>query len=138
MRLFCIVLQNKRPEKLYESIFDEEKDQVRDVTSKNLKKMTKLARKGWRIRVIRYAKIFPMNLIDLDLKGATFKREVKEWVKKTIPKEGDKIFKGKIEEKFDENDWLLVELEHWNRQICHELESFEEVDKLDESQFEPP
>ena len=37
---------------------------------------------------------------------------MKHWIKQKIPKEGDEIFKGKVNK---EETWLWKELEEWRR-----------------------
>ena len=70
--------------------------------------MTKLARKSWRVRVLRYASVLPEHLFHIDPKSHTFKEILKTWIVQNIPKDGDNIFKGKADQ--EEDDWLRLEL----------------------------
>ena len=76
--------------------------------------MPELKRKSWKIRVLRYARIIPQELYVQDPTSSIFKSYLKSWVKFSIPKDGDKIFKGKISPKeIWERDWLYLELQDW-------------------------
>ena len=99
LRMLFKVLKTKRPEKLYFSIFNEEKGQMQELTTKDLEKRTKLSRKSWRVRVIRYGKILPDHLYDLDPNSSCFKTSLKSWIKSNIPVDGGSIVKGKVDTK---------------------------------------
>ena len=127
-------MKNKKPVNLYQSVFDDEKCKVKENGLSDLTKMTKLCRKSWHVRVIRYAEIIPMMFYDLDPKSMIFKTALKSWIKSNIPKEGDHIFKGKIK-KFsegEETDWLCLELSEWKEREAHFLRGFEEFHICDE------
>ena len=97
-------------------IYDEEKKEILTVDHQYLERMTKLSRKTWRIKVLRYSSIIPREFYEIDPKSHLFKRTLKQWVGTNIPPEGDHIFKGKIlpilAESTDNTDWLVLEQEN--------------------------
>ena len=92
-------------------------NELLELSEVQLEKMTKLCRKSWRVRVLRYQKLLPKELLDLDPTSPAFKTMLKVWVRKNIPKDGDIIFKGRIRlQNLKENDdWLFQELESWKQ-----------------------
>ena len=128
LRLFFKVLWTGRPEKIYNSIYDSENESVKQIDEDSIEAMTKLCRKSWKIRVIRYSSILPNFFFNLDPNSQTFKAYVKSWVKNNIPKEGDYIYRGK--KKTEENDWLRLEVRTWRNNIEHDLVSDMEVEEL--------
>ena len=130
LRLFFKILWNKSPRKLYESIFDEPNNEVTVLSVSDIEMMTKLSRKSWKIRVLRYSKVVPNEQYLLDLTTSIFKRFLKSWVKYTIPKERDRIFQGRISKKEDwENDWLSLELNDWKSREREDVEAQIEADR---------
>ena len=115
---------------MYESIFDEPNNEVRVLSVSDIEMMTKLSRKSWKIRVLRYSKVVPNELYLLDPTTSIFKRFLKSWVKYAIPKEGDRIFQGRISKKEDwENDWLSLELNDWKSREREDVEAQIEADR---------
>ena len=115
---------------MYESIFDEPNNEVRVLSVSDIEMMTKLSRKSWKIRVLRYSKVVPNELYLLDPTTSIFKRFLKSWVKYTIPKERDRIFQGRISKKEDwENDWLSLELNDWKSREREDVEAQIEADR---------
>ena len=128
LRLFFKIIHNKKPRKIFESLYDIEKEDVIKLSKTDLEQMTKLSRKSWRIRVLRYASLIPS---DLDPKSVTLKSCLKEWVISHIPKEGDNIFKGKVKpNEKGEDDWLMRELKVWKTMEEHDAISHFEVQDI--------
>ena len=123
--MLCKDLWTKKPEALYDSIVCEENKELTKLRDSDLEKLTRLSRKSWRIRSLRYAEIIPDHLFKEDPNTSFFKSKLKLWIISTIPPEGDGIFKGKLEQKADE-DWLTQELTDWKKNEKHETESREE------------
>ena len=92
--------------------------------------MTKLQRKSWKIRVLRYMKILLHSLQSLDPNSTMFKSHLKIWISQNIDKEGDYIFKGKP--KPPKNDWLQREVAEWRRREAHNIRSLEEFEDISE------
>ena len=128
LRLFCKVLWTRQPEKVYKSIFDLENGTIRKITDESVEGMTKLCRKSWKIRVLRYSSILPEFFYDVEPNSQTFKTLLKSWVKVNIPKEGDDIYRGK--KKKVEDDWLRLELKTWKNANEHNLASGVEAEEL--------
>ena len=126
---FFKVLALKRPEKLFDSICNNEDGTIREVTNGELEKMTKLCRKTWRVRVLRYASLLPQELFDMDPFKSHFKLNLKNWVLRNIPKDGDYIFQGKTKPPVS-NDWLTLELEHWKDREAHDVLGLVEVEDI--------
>ena len=91
--------------------------------------MTKLARKAWKTRVLRYAEKLPSCLFDLDPQSGFFKSTLKSWILSTIEPDGDYIFKGKVDPP-EETDWLALEVELWNAREEHYILSQVEMETL--------
>ena len=95
--------------------------------------MTKLSRKTWKIRVLRYAELLPAYLYHLDPKSHGFRNSLKAWIGRNIFKDGDFIFKGKIHDSNqtnDEHDWLRLEMRSWQGWAQHDERSMVEYDGL--------
>ena len=103
MRLFYKVIMNMKPEKIYESVMMENREEVRRLSRVDLNSMTKISRKTWLVRSLRYYQIMPRKWMILD---------PTRWLKNWIPKDGDEIFKGKVDH---QEDWLWRELEDWDK-----------------------
>ena len=134
LRLFFRVLKTQKPDKLYHSIFDVEKRKLKNLSSGELERMTKLSRKSWTMRVIRYSEIVPQILFELDPKSREFKVSLKSWIKRSIHKDGDSIFKGNVNKPTEnvETDGLLLELKDWKCNEEHEMESIKEAYEIEE------
>ena len=129
IRMFLKIISNRKPVKIFNSIYDNEKNEVLELTNLQIENMTKLARKSWRIRVLRYANIIPKVFIQMDPQSPNLKSSLKEWVSKNIWKDGDYIFKGKLDPPGIE-EWLWMELEAWKERERHDLETEMEMDDL--------
>ena len=104
---------------------------MRFLKEEEIESMTKLNRKSWKVRSLRYAELVPSYFFTIDPKSRVFKNDLKEWIKASIPKDGDNIFKGKINKKGkDENDWLTKELEDWKKGRDDFLESIHAFEEL--------
>ena len=130
LRLFFKILSMKNPGELYKSIFDEDREVVRKLNHNEVEKMTKLARKTWRVRVLRYAEVVPEDFYLIDPLSNQFKTSLKQWIKNNIHKNGDDIFKGNIPKKTNCEDWLLLELQSWGKRNQHDMVSIEEFDAI--------
>ena len=135
LRTFFRIISLKKPEKLYHSLYDEEKDSVKQLSSEDLEKMTRLSRRSWRTRVLRYALLIPDSFFTLNVRSLSFKMGLKEWVKLNIYKDGDFIFHGKVKPPSD-NDWLVLELESWKEKEKHEEKSAEEYSDISRMDME--
>ena len=69
LKMFFRVLWLKRPERLFQSIFSEKEGAVKKYEETELEKIPKLSRKSWRVRVLRYSRILPRILFELDPKS---------------------------------------------------------------------
>ena len=132
LRLYFKVLWNKRPVNIFESIFDEENDRPLKLTKEQLEKMTKIGRKSWRIRVLRYGKIMPEEFYDMDPMSFSFKSHLKEWIKSFIRGDGDDIMNGKAKGKVSNDDWLRKEVTDWRYKQKHDEESITQLQKLED------
>ena len=130
--MFFQVLWNKKPEKLLENILCEETKELVRYTEDELAKIPKVSRKSWRIRVMRYSTILPQYFFTLDPKTPLFKSSLKMWIKRVIPPEGDRIFKGKLLLKDDLEDWLIMEINEWRKRTEHSHREEEEFRELEE------
>ena len=130
MRLFFKILWVKKPEQLYESIYDEDREEVRTLSKDEVGRMTKLSRKTWRVRVLRYAEVVPEHLFGVDPQTNGFKSSLKNWVKHCVYKDGDDIFKGNIPRQTMSEDWLNLELEAWKMRNQHDYMSIEEYEGI--------
>ena len=129
LRLFFRVLWKKKPEKLLGSIYCREKEEIVHLSPRDIEKMTKLNRKSWRTRVLRYNQKIPFFLHTLDPDSHGFKSSLKEWIREFVPQNGDSIFKGKVIP--EATDWLLLELEEWQQKLKHEKESIKQQNDLE-------
>ena len=132
LRLFFRILRTEKPERIFKSLHDG--GSLLRFTDLQLQRMTKLAKKSWKTRVLRYAEIIPESLFSLDPKSPFFKSALKDWVKRNIPKDGDYVFKGK--EKPQEDDWLKLELYTWVENQKQDFESLQEGLELWENEGE--
>ena len=65
----------------------------------------------------------------MDPKLSMFKAYLKSWVKHMIPRDGDKIFKGKISSReVWEKDWLSLELLDWKTRERDDFEAQKEAE----------
>ena len=78
LKMFFKVMKMKKPETLYSMIASDE-DEVKSLSDKELEKLTKLSRKSWRIRVLRYSKIVPATFFHEDPFSLSFKGSLKSW-----------------------------------------------------------
>ena len=112
LRTFFRVITAKKPEKLHKSLYDEENDTIIQLSFEELENMTRLCRRSWRTRVLRYAAFLPPSLYHLNTQSSIFKKSLREWVRLNIPKDGDFIFQGKLKPA-PSTDWMTLELESW-------------------------
>ena len=87
-------------------------------------KMTKLKRKTWKIRVLRYSPLMPVELSEVNPNSGRFKNILKDWIKENIPRDGDLVFKGKVLENKEveiDTDWLTLELDEWQKKNEHDI-----------------
>ena len=124
--MFFKVLWTKKPERIYRSIVDTDKEKIKEVDYTNL---TKLSRRSWRVRVLRYSELLPEHLQSLDPNRPAFKAVLKTWVQENIGKDGDHIFKGK--NRPEKTDWLALEVEKWRKQMDHERTSLYELQGIE-------
>ena len=85
--------------------------------------------------MLRYASIIPLVFFELDSKSRALKSGLRTWVKNNIPKDGDNIFKGKVQNEgsngdIEDFDWLEEELVAWKRNQEHELLSSYEIEDI--------
>ena len=138
MRTFLKMLQNKKPQSLYEACTGEN-GKVIELSESRIKSMSKLRRKTWLIRCQRWYKWLPAELKTGDISKDGKKRRLKEWVKKMIPVNGDPIFKGQANERgrearsieevgtgAEQDNWLTEEFRH--RMNTEQQEMFLEED----------
>ena len=129
--MFFKVLWRKEPYYLFNSISNSNKEKVISLTLDELEKMSKLSRKSWKIRVLRYAECLPEVLFSLDPDKESLNSSLKHWINSNIEKDGDFIFKGKVRPP-ESNDWLLRELESWKDSLDHEIESYKQSEDIRE------
>ena len=112
LKIFFKVLWNKKPLKIFTGITTEDDDgkrSPRKIAKEDLKGLTKLSRKSWQIRCLRYSELVPAEMFDMDPNKLSFKKVLKWWIKENIPNDGDDVFRGKISQN-EEKDWLNEEL----------------------------
>ena len=122
------ILHNKKPLRIYESIINLEENDILQLSDNQLENMTKVGRKSWRIRSLRYAKIIPESLLHLDPQSQILKNSLKNWVRTNIDKDGDYIFRGRL--KPADEDWLWIEAEAWKVREEHDLATEIEVNAV--------
>ena len=59
LRMFFKVLFNRKPEKIFRSLVDEDSEELYFISDDDLSRMTKLCKRSWRTRVLRYAAVIP-------------------------------------------------------------------------------
>ena len=113
-------------------IFDEENGKNRELQEEQLMNMTKMKRKTWKIRVLRYSPYMPIQFFEMDPCSCQLRHSLKSWVKENKPKDGDQIFKGKFSQSSTDidSDWLTIEIEAWRKRIEHDVLSEIEIDEL--------
>ena len=109
-----------------------EDETFKELSIDELKKLTKLSRKSWTVRVLRYNKILPCYLYEEDPNSSHFKTSLKSWIKENIPPDGGKIFKGKADQN-EETDWLSVEVNSWKLEMDQEAQSYREYMEIEET-----
>ena len=122
IRLAYKIIAKKKPEKLFRGIFDEEEGRIKSISDEEIKTMTKIRRRTWKVRVLRYLKILPNEFLLMDPTSCIFKRSLREWIMMSIEPNGDPIFKGRISS-LTEEDWLEAELRQWRDSEAHNFES---------------
>ena len=131
LRMFFRIIHNRKPEKIYQSLVSNHDGEIRKLSSEELANMTKLLRKSWRVRVLRYAASLPDSLYDMHPKSRSLKVGLQTWVKNNIPRDGDNIFKGRIKDnEGKEDDWLKVELQSWKERVEHDYLSSHKVEEI--------
>ena len=129
LRLFFKVLISKMPEKLDESVVESKTGEIMKLSREELENMTRLCRRSWRVRVLRYAVILPIELFDMDPKSLIFRIYLKEWMRTSIYKDSDFIFQVKVKPpKY--NDWLIKELSAWRGRQEHDIISSLELEEV--------
>ena len=90
------VLKEKKPEQLYRTLTEEVTGEMRRkvLNEKKVLKMKASTRKSWSIRCLRWMEHMPEALINKDVKLKGTKKELKEWIRKSIPVKGDRILWG--------------------------------------------
>ena len=124
LRMFFKVLWNKKPERIFSSLYDDESMSVRKLTEEQIAKLRNLSRKSWCTRVLRYADILPESLYCMDPNRQQFRIALTSWVSMSIEKDRDFIFKGRMRP--EKCDWLSLEVAEWRRKLLHESESLAE------------
>ena len=132
LRMFFKVLWNRKPQRIFASIFDEDSMSVRKLTDEELRKMRKLTRKSWCVRVLRYADVVPQSFYAFDPNKQIFKKSLKNWVSQNIEKDGDFIFQGKLRPV--RRDWLALEVAEWRRERYHKIESMHEQISIEDEE----
>ena len=131
LRMYFKVLKTKKPENLYRSIINDEDGKLKELSPTELKNLTKLSRKSWKVRVIRYANIFPFYLYELDPIRSSFQMSLKSWIGLNILVDGGTIFKGRVNME-EKADWLSLEVEAMKKRMDHEIESYEAFKEIEE------
>ena len=90
------VLKEKKPERLYRTLTEELTGEMKRkvLNEKKVLKMKASTRKAWSIRCLRWMEHMPEALINKDVKLKGTKKELKEWIRKSIPVKGDRILWG--------------------------------------------
>ena len=86
--------------------------------------------------MLRYVTIIPPEMFDLDPQSFHFKHELRSWVMKNIPKDGDYIFKGKVRPP-ENDDWLHLELGTWKKREMEYVLSWQEIENMIEKDKSP-
>ena len=84
--------------------------------------------------MLRYAAVIPPSFFSMDPNSVYFKHSLKNWVKLSIQKDGDHIFRGQRKSRnIDEDDWLYQELRTWKHQEENDLECVGEMMRIEMS-----
>ena len=92
------VLHHKIPQNLYSALMiepDEGPDRIRSYTKRELDTMTKLERKSWAVRCLRWYSTLPRELRTMKPGTDAWKNRVNAWARRTVKGvNGDKVFRG--------------------------------------------
>ena len=90
------VLRQKNPERLYETLTEEVRGERKRkmLDEKKVIKMKNSTKKAWSIRSLRWMAQMPEELIGKDVTLKSTKKELKEWIRRSIPVKGDRILWG--------------------------------------------
>ena len=96
LKLALRVIKEKKPERLYETLTEENggEREIRTITDRGLKKMKATTRKAWSVRVLRWFKLIPWDIKEGDIKKKATKEKLKRWIKHVIPVRGDRVLWG--------------------------------------------
>ena len=103
IRTMIKILKNKKPKNIYRELVEvrDHEEQVKILEEREIDRKTKLSRRSWKIRCLRYYKVLPSYLKTGDPMKKEWKTNLKRWVEENIPPDGDGIFKGKREGELD-------------------------------------
>ena len=136
LKMFFKVLKKREPKQLFNGIFDSDQQKLRSLSLNELEGMTKLSRKSWKTRVLRYGEYLPEYLFHLDPDKEQLNSSLKVWIKHNIEQDGDYIFKGKLRPP-EKDDWLLRGLWCLKQHLNHELERLKQRESIEEESFHP-
>ena len=124
LRLFFKTLWNKKPSKVLREIVDDGSGEIKTLTDEGINSLTKISRRSWLIRCLRWFQVAPDVLRRIDPDTTQFRSTLRSWVEIKIEPNGDGIFKGR---KICKGDWLEKELERWKSR-CEEEENIAVID----------
>ena len=96
LKLAVRVLKDKKPERLYELLTEEEGGErvKKRIMDNQLKKMKATTKKAWSVRVLRWLELMPGEVQNGDMTKRKGKEGLKKWIKHVIPVRGDRILWG--------------------------------------------
>ena len=143
LRTMLKVLENKVPQNLYAALTDENGN-IKQYTEAELEKMTKLRRKSWSVRTLRWYQILPADIKRRKAKSESCKKRLREWVhRRMTDNRGDEIFRGKMvkipvirRDNYTERQTAEVEIERgsededWIVEFNHQIDSQNRNDNM--------
>ena len=90
------VLRDKKPERLHETLTEEVRgERTRKVLDeKKVMKLKASTKKAWSIRSLRWMAQMPEELVVKDISLQSTKKELKKWIRGSVPVKGDRILWG--------------------------------------------
>ena len=87
------VLRGEKPERLYETLTEEVRGERKRkiLDEKKVLKMKASTKKAWSVRSLRWMAQMPEGLIEKDITLKSTMKELKEWIRGSIPVKGDRI-----------------------------------------------
>ena len=96
LKMAMKVLKEKKPERLHDTLTKEvQGERIRkELDEKNVMKMKASTRKAWSVRSLRWMAQMPKDLLVKDVALQSTKKELKKWIRESVPVKGDRILWG--------------------------------------------